>query len=205
MRPGLRERGPDRGRTVARDGKGEYGVQEETRRGNSGNGQDDRDHDGTGQYMERLPVQHVGLQVEHGGPDPHRRQDLDQGQPPVGEQQLHAVKQHGQGTDRQSEGSEPPPRTAQPYYRLFYGRTVVVADGLNELPDPGRQVPPRPGRLAVASPWPRVQARSVVLRGHRRWQFGRIPFGCHCGMPLREQSSLGRPRPGRRGSTATGL
>src|SRR5580700_2943842 len=156
MRPGLRESGPDGGRTLARDSKGEHGVQEEARRGKGGNGQDDRDHDGTGQYMERLPVQHVSLQVEHGGPDPHRRRDLDQGQAPVSEQQLHSVKQHGQGTDRQSEGSEPSPRTAQPYYRLFYGLTVAVADGLNDLPDPDRKVPPRPGRLADANPWPRV-------------------------------------------------
>jgi hypothetical protein len=52
MGPGLSERGPDRGRTFARDGKGKYGVQEETRRGNSGHGQDDRDHDRSGQDME---------------------------------------------------------------------------------------------------------------------------------------------------------
>ena len=56
-------------------------------------------------HLERLPVQHMNFQVEHGGPDPHRRQHLDGGEPPVGEQQLDSHEKHREGTDAQGSGA----------------------------------------------------------------------------------------------------
>jgi hypothetical protein len=85
--------------------KREYGVQEIASRGDRGHRENHEDHDRPSYHMERLPVQHMGFQVEHGGPDPHGRQHLDQGEPPVGEQQLYSLKEHGEGTDGQGQGS----------------------------------------------------------------------------------------------------
>ena len=95
--PGPGERRPDHRRSRPGDGKGEDGVQEEAHGGDRGHGEHERDHDRPVHYMEGLPAQHVGLQIEHGEPDPHRREHLDQGKPPVGDQQLHPVEQHHQG------------------------------------------------------------------------------------------------------------
>jgi hypothetical protein len=102
VRPGLGERGPDLWRPRLGDRERKHRVEEKARRAERGHGQNKRDHHHrTGQHMERLAVQHVRFQVEHGGPDPHGGQHLNQGQPPVGEQQLHPFEKHGYGADGQ--------------------------------------------------------------------------------------------------------
>ena len=97
------------------DREREYGVQVEARRGDHSDAKHQRDHDRRSlQLVERLAVQHVNLQVQHGRPDPHRGQHLDQGEPPVAEQQLDPVEEHREGSDGQGKGSQPRPGAAQP-------------------------------------------------------------------------------------------
>ena len=83
--------------------------------------------------VERSPVQNVGLEVEHREPDPHRRQDLDQGQAPVGEDELHSLEEHLEGPHGQRKGCEPAARAAHAQYRRLHHRFVAVADGLDQL------------------------------------------------------------------------
>ena len=191
VRPGLGERGPDLRPARPGDGEREHGVQEETRRRDRGHGQHQRDHDRPGQFVKRLPVQHVRLQVEHGGPDPHRRQHLDQGEPPVREQQLHPREQHGNGTDGQRERSQPAPGPAQLQDPGFDGRHIAVPDGADQLHGPGAQCcPPRPGCLGTRVGY---GSGSVAGRGELAggivisWQRGRrfrcISFDGHGGCP----------------------
>ena len=79
--------------TRAGDGKPEHRVQEERGGGDCSNREHDRDQDRALQHVERLAVQCVRLPVEHGQPDPNRRQDLDEREAPVRDQQLHAVEE----------------------------------------------------------------------------------------------------------------
>src|SRR5262249_34975047 len=96
-------------------------------------------------------------------------QHLDPGKTPVGEQQLHPVKQHREGTDGQGEGRKPGPGPAQPHNRVIDDLLVAIPDGL--------AIP-----LYV-----RAYGVPPLVAGHRRL-LGCIPFDCHHGMPLREPS-----------------
>jgi hypothetical protein len=121
--------------TLVGDRVREHRVQVEARRGDHGHGEHERDHDRSGQHVERPPVQEMGLQVEHGRPDPHRGQHLDQGEPPVGEQELHPDEEHREGANQQGERSQPPPGTAQPQDGIVRGVQVAVPDRVDEPPD----------------------------------------------------------------------
>jgi hypothetical protein len=77
VRPGLSEGRPDGWPARRGDGKREHGVQEEAGGGDRGYAEHERDEDGPAQYVEGPPVQQMDFQVEHGGPDPHRREHLD--------------------------------------------------------------------------------------------------------------------------------
>ena len=83
--------------------------------------------------VERPPVQGVRLEVQHRQPDPHRRQDLHHGQPPVGEHELHALEQHHEGAHRECEGCQPATRAAHAQDRCLDHRLVAVADGLDQF------------------------------------------------------------------------
>ena len=54
---------------------------------------DDRDQNRPAEHVEGLAVQDVGLEVEHGQPNPHRGKDLHEGEPPVRHQQPETLKQ----------------------------------------------------------------------------------------------------------------
>ena len=79
-----------------------------------------------------LPAEHVDLEVEHGRPDPHGRQDLHQGEPPVGDQQLQPLEEHGERPDHQGQGRQPPAALAE-------GEDGVLDHGLVVRPDGGDQ------------------------------------------------------------------
>jgi hypothetical protein len=68
------------------------------------------------------------LEVQHGGPDPHGRKYLDQGEPPVGQKQPQALEEHGQGAHRERQGREDAPRMAQPHHGGLQHGVVAVAD-----------------------------------------------------------------------------
>ena len=180
MNAGLIDGGPVTGDRVR-----EPGVQEEARRGDQGHAEHQRDHDRSGQHVERLPVQCVGLQVEHGRPDPHRGQHLDQGEPPVGEQELYPREEHHEGAHDQRERGEPAPGTAQPQDDLVRGGHVAVPDRLDEpldLRPPGGS--PRQGLFPVAN------RRQTLGRCSRL--LGCIPLDRHYGMPSTRLASAPR-------------
>ena len=80
-------------------------------------------------------MEQMGFQIQHGGPDPHRWEHLDQGQPPVGEQQLQTFEKHGDGTDGERGGGEQPPGLAQLQNRPLHSRLVAIPDGADEPAD----------------------------------------------------------------------
>ena len=159
------------------DREGEYGVQVEARRGDHSDAKHQRDHNRRSlQLGERLAVQHVSLQVQHGRPDPHRGQHLDQGEPPVAEQQLDPVEEHREGSDGQGKGSQPRPGAAQPQEHLVHDLPVAVPDGLDELLDLRTRNMPPPGR-PVDTARRCGPARSVGRRCRR--PLGCIPLEVH--------------------------
>ena len=139
VRPGPGECGPDLGLARIGDGKGEHGVQE------IAGGRDDRHADDGGhqdpavQRVERPSVEGVSLEVNHGGPDPHGRKDLDYREPPVGQDQLESFEQHGEGPDGYCERREDGPAPAQLNNRGLDHGIVTLADGAHQPADPGRQ------------------------------------------------------------------
>ena len=177
VRPGLGEGRPDLRAAGLGDREREYGVQVEARRGDHSDAKHQRDHDRRSlQLVERLAVQHVNLQVQHGRPDPHRGQHLDQGEPPVAEQQLDPVEEHREGSDGQGKGSQPRPGAAQPQEHLVHDLPVAVPDGLDELPDLRTRYMPPPGR-PVDTARRCGPARSVGRRCRRL--LGCIPLNVH--------------------------
>ena len=129
---GLGKGGPDVGPTFFGDGKGKNGVEKvaEGGEGDDGNGQ--RDEDRPSEEMKGLPVQNMGFEVDHGGPDPHGGKQLDQRQAPVGHQQLHPLEQHGQGADRECEGGEIPAFFAQLDHHGLDLVVVAPANGFDQ-------------------------------------------------------------------------
>jgi hypothetical protein len=83
MTPSSCHRWTDLGVTRSRDRKCKYRIEEEARCGDCHDQQADRDQDRTAQDVKGFAVQYVQLDVEHRQPNPHRREDLDKGQPPV--------------------------------------------------------------------------------------------------------------------------
>src|SRR5436305_11034507 len=82
--------------------------------------------------MELAPLERVRLEVEEGEPDPHRRKHLDQSQPPVREQQPHALKEHHEGADRKNERREDAPRPAELENRSLDSCLITYLDRANE-------------------------------------------------------------------------
>ena len=89
---------------------------------------DDEDEQGTAQIVKRLAAKRVGFEVVHCDPDPHRGQELHEREPPVEDQQLHAVEEHDECADRERERRKDPPRLAECPDRVFHHPLVPVAD-----------------------------------------------------------------------------
>ena len=53
------------------------------------------------------------------------------GQPPVGEEELHALEEHEEGADDQGQRGEPAPALAQLEHRLLHGLVVAAPDGVD--------------------------------------------------------------------------
>ena len=77
-------------------------------------------------------MQGVGLEIEQRQPDPHGRQDLHQRQPPVGEQELQPLEQHGEGADQQRQRGEISAPLAQPDDEPLDCGVVTGANGANQ-------------------------------------------------------------------------
>jgi hypothetical protein len=80
------ERRPDLGRPGLGDRAGEDGVEVEAHRSDRGNGQDEQPGAPAIRAVELVSFEEMELEIEQRGPDPDRRQHLDQRQPPVEEQ-----------------------------------------------------------------------------------------------------------------------
>ena len=139
VRAGLRERRPDLRCAGLNDREPEHGVEEEAGRGDRRDHEHDRDQDRAAQHVQGLAVQHVRLEVVHRQPDPHRRQDLNEREPPVREQQLEPVEEHHEAADHQRERSEHAPRPTQADDQLLHHRLITIAHSHDELPQPVRQ------------------------------------------------------------------
>ena len=87
--------------------------------------------------LKSWPMDDVHLQVERHQPDPHRREDLHQRQPPVGDEQPEAVEQQRDRSDHEGERRERPARAAQPQDGLLDLRLVVLLDRPGEPADAG--------------------------------------------------------------------
>ena len=70
----------------------------------------------------------VAFEVVHCDPDPHRGQELHEREPPVEDQQLHAVEEHDECADRERERRKDSPRLAERPDRVFHHPLVAVAD-----------------------------------------------------------------------------
>ena len=86
-------------------------------------------------FFEGLPVQYVELQVEHRQPDPERRENLDQHQPPVRQQHLEPVEQEREGSHREGQRREDPAPFAEPEQALE-DDFVFLLDGPDERANP---------------------------------------------------------------------
>ncbi len=139
--------------------------------------QADRDQHRAGQVAERLAVEQVALEVVHREPDPHRGDDLDQRQSPVGEDQPQAVEQQCEGADGERERGEHAPGPAQPQNRLLDLRLVVVLDRADERLDAMHE------RLGVMlgsglrRPLPRLIGSRPLIARHARRVGARLILG----------------------------
>ena len=106
-------------------------------------------------------MEHVRLEIEHRQPDPHRREDLHEREPPIGHEQLESVEQHGEGADGEGERGKYAPRLAEAEDRLLNPGLVVVLDGPHQRPDPRRKRSEPP----PAFPGSGVQHRMLGNRG----------------------------------------
>ena len=88
-------------------------LREEARGRHERDGDDEGECHGAVPRVEPRALEHVGLEVEDRHPDPHRRQDLDERQPPVVEQQPQPVEEHHERADGERERREDPSRPAQ--------------------------------------------------------------------------------------------
>ena len=94
VRSCLSERGSDFGWGRSSDGERENGVEEEAGSSDRDDSQDDGDEHGTAQILKRFAAKRVGFEIVHCDPDPHRGQELHERQPPVEDEQPHAVEEH---------------------------------------------------------------------------------------------------------------
>ena len=99
--------------------------------------------------MELVTLERVCLEVEQREPDPHRGQYLDQRQPPVREQQLQALKEHDEGTDREHQWREYAPRAAEIEDGRLDRGLVACLDRANEHACLAREDVATRGPLAV--------------------------------------------------------
>ena len=135
MDVGPGEGGPDFRPAGYRNGEGEDAVQVEAGGRQRGHPDDAGDQDRAADDVELLAVEHVELDVEHGEPDPHGRDDLHHGEAPVCVQELHPLEQHEEGTHNEGQRRQPASALAELHHRLFYGLVVAPAYGVDELPD----------------------------------------------------------------------
>ncbi len=80
------------------------------------------------QGMEGLAVKDVRLEIQHRRPDPHGGKDLNEGQPPVGEDQFQSLEQHGEPADHDSQRCKDAPAVAQLKQCGLDGGIVALAD-----------------------------------------------------------------------------
>ena len=132
---GLAEGGADLWLAGLRDGEGEDPVEVEAGRRDGDHAQHGGNQDGTAEDVELLAVEHVHLDVQHGGPDPHGGHDLHQGEAPVRHEELQALEQHQEGAHDQGQGGEPPAALAELEHGLLDGVVVAAVDGLDQAAD----------------------------------------------------------------------
>ena len=80
-------------------------------------------------------IQHVGFQVPHREPNPGRRYQLDQSEPPVLEERFDASNDEGQGSGDIPEGGEPAVSLAELRGRRFDVSRISVAHRAREHKD----------------------------------------------------------------------
>ena len=115
--------------------------------------------------VELLALERVRLEVEQREPDPHRRQHLDQGQPPVGEQRPQPLEEHHERAEREDERREDPPRPAQREDGCLDRGLVVLPDRVQERARlPHDQLASRLGRVVAARLLCSVGAHSLAAR-----------------------------------------
>ena len=126
-----------------RDREGKHRVEEEARHRHRHDQEADRDQNRSANDVKRLAVQHVGLQVEHGQPDQHRRKDLHEHQPPIGDDQPQPVEQQHEGPHGERQRRELAPAVAEPEDCLLYLLLVTPLDGRYERSDTRPERPER--------------------------------------------------------------
>ncbi len=162
----LAEGGPDLGLPRLRNGEGEHTVEVEAGRRDRDDGQHTRDEDGATDDVELLAVEHVHLDVEHGGPDPHGGHDLHEGEAPVGDEQLQALEQHEEGAHDQRQRGQPAAAVAELEHGLLDGAVVAAVDGVDQARDARADALPPGGRSRARS---RRAGRRGVRIGQRGW------------------------------------
>ena len=132
---GFGERRANLRRSRLRDGEREDAVEEETAGGKAGDDQEHEPEQRSTQKVKLFPVESVSLEVEHGGPDPHGREDLDEREPPVREEELHSLEEHGEGADQHRQGCQPTAALAECQDGSLDHRFVPCANGRDQTPD----------------------------------------------------------------------
>ena len=150
--PGLCERRSDLGRPGSSDGECKDGVQEEANSRDQCHPDDGSEQCPAMDRVECLPMEHMGLEVEHGNPDPHGRHNLNQSQAPIRKEQLEALEQHGKCADHHTQRRKQATAAAQFDDCGLHHCVIPVADRVHEnadLRDQGRSARCRVGRDAL--------------------------------------------------------
>ena len=129
------------------------------------------DENGTLQHGETLALEHVDLEVEHGGPDQHGREDLDESETPVREQEPNTLEQHCEGTHQEAERRQQPVPAAQVDEDCLDRLVVTVPDGGNE-PRPSPSHLPRARNASAARRWRLATHSSAQDLGLLRLELG---------------------------------
>ena len=140
--------------------EGEHAVEEVGRGCQRGDGDNEGDENGTLQHGETLALEHVDLEVEHGGPDQHGREDLDESETPVREEEPNTLEQHCEGTHQEAERRQQPVPAAQVDEDCLDRLVVTVPDG-------GDEPRPPPSHLRVLATHPRP--------GDGGWPHAQVP------------------------------
>ena len=153
-------------------------------------------------------MQDVDLDVEHGQPDPHGRDDLHQRQAPIRDQELEALEEHEEGADDQSEGGEPAAAPAQIEHGPLHRGVVATPDGIDQAEDGGADpfaalgAADGGGRrthivVVHRHPGPLVGPVAIVTPPTRSRKVGAVRFTCDGGTRGRAMGGRGEEVPAR--------